>query len=248
MSGNLVAPIFAQQFDHVEIGEAFANECDISDEDPKDILEKLQVLNPSIIMEKSLFLKDPNPWLPCIDRYCHEIIRKYHKICFEISYETALKFVTRTFEFKAKLARNLQSQSFTLIQQFWLNEAICVALLLRYNLKIFIYRKFVPQCPIKMLKTGNFNKMPIMIGQTKDEGALFSSRFITDPNCLQYLDKYFDALSSILLFNKTGNFGEEGDVSQILKVAYILYETAAFFLESKDVSIFLLSSPPKKSN
>ena len=118
MSGNLVAPIFAQQFDHVEIGEAFANECDISDEDPKDILEKLQVLNPSIIMEKSLFLKDPNPWLPCIDRYCHEIIRKYHKICFEISYETALKFVTRTSKFKVKLARNLQSQSFTLIQQF----------------------------------------------------------------------------------------------------------------------------------
>ena len=77
--------------------------------------------------------------------------------------------------------------------------------------------------------------MPIMIGQTKDEGALFSSKFITDPNCLQYLDKYFDALSSILLFNKTGNFGEEGNVSKILKVGYVLYETVAFFLESEDV-------------
>ena len=74
MSGNLVAPIFALQFDHVEIGEAFANECDIIDEDPNDILEKLQVLSPCMIMEKSLFLQDwddhyPNPWLPCIDRY-----------------------------------------------------------------------------------------------------------------------------------------------------------------------------------
>ena len=68
MSGNLVAPIFALQFDHIEIGEAFADECDICDEDPNDILEKLQVLNPCTIMEKSLFMKDPNPWLPCIDR------------------------------------------------------------------------------------------------------------------------------------------------------------------------------------
>ena len=101
-------------------------------------------------------------------------------------------------------------------------ECPLIALLLRYNLKNFIYRKFVPQCPIEILKTGNFNKMPIMIGQTKDEGALFSSKFITDPNCLQYLDKYFDALTSILLFNKTGNFGEEGNVSKILKVMYIL--------------------------
>ena len=100
MSGNLVAPIFAQQFDHVEIGEAFANECDISDEDPKDILEKLQVLNPSIIMEKSLFLKDPNPWLPCIDRYCHEIVRKYPKICSEISFETVLKSFMKTLKSK----------------------------------------------------------------------------------------------------------------------------------------------------
>ena len=40
MSGNLVSPIFALQFDPVEIGEAFANECDIIDEDPVDILEK----------------------------------------------------------------------------------------------------------------------------------------------------------------------------------------------------------------
>ena len=68
MSGNLVAPIFALQYDPVEVSEAFANECDINDEDPKDILEKMQVLDSSVIMEKSLFMKDPNPWLPCIDR------------------------------------------------------------------------------------------------------------------------------------------------------------------------------------
>ena len=29
-----MSPIFAQQYDPVEIGEAFANECDIIDEDP----------------------------------------------------------------------------------------------------------------------------------------------------------------------------------------------------------------------
>ena len=72
MLGNLVSPIFAQQYDPVEIGEAFANECDIIDEDPADILEKLQVLKPNVIMQKSLLLQDwndfnPYPWLPCID-------------------------------------------------------------------------------------------------------------------------------------------------------------------------------------
>ena len=79
-------------------------------------------------------------------------------------------------------------------------------------------RKFIPEDPLEMMKSGNFNKMPIMIGQTKDEGALFSSKFITDANCLQYLDKYFDALASILLLNKTGNYEEEGSISRILKV------------------------------
>ena len=37
-----------------------------------DILEKLQVLKPNVIMQKSLLLRDwndfnPYPWLPCID-------------------------------------------------------------------------------------------------------------------------------------------------------------------------------------
>ena len=61
-----------------------------------------------------------------------------------------------------------------------------------------------------------------MIGQTKDEGALFSSKFMIDTNSLQYLDKYFDALASILLFNKTGDFVEDGYDSKILKVNYVL--------------------------
>ena len=54
----------------------------------------------------------------------------------------------------------------------------------------------------------------------KDEGVLFSSKFLSDSNSLQYLDKYFEALASILMLNKSvdDGIGEDESVSKILKV------------------------------
>ena len=54
----------------------------------------------------------------------------------------------------------------------------------------------------------------------KDEGVLFSSKFLSDSNSLQYLDKYFEALASILMLNKSvdDDIGEDESVSKILKV------------------------------
>ena len=78
----------------------------------------------------------------------------------------------------------------------------------------------MPKDPMELVKASKFNMVPIMIGHTKDEGVLFSSKFLSDSNSLQYLDKYFEALASILMLNKSidDGIGEDESVSKILKV------------------------------
>ena len=58
---------------------------------------------------------------------------------------------------------------------------------------------FMPEDPMESLQKGNFNKMPILIGHVTEEGC---QPFTNDPSLLEYLDRHFDALANILIFNR----------------------------------------------
>ena len=83
----------------------------------------------------------------------------------------------------------------------------------------------------------------------KDEGVLFSSKFLSDSNSLLYLDKYFEALASILMLNKSidDGIGEDESVSKILKVfkVHIFWEGHKI-LQNLHLNFVLLCSASQK--
>ena len=103
---------------------------------------------------------------------------------------------------------------------------------------------FVMGNPLDILEMGGFNKMPVMIGCVKDEGALFAKKLLKNPFLLDYFDHYFTNLAKILIFN-TAN-PETKELTPLLKQIRNFYNKDS--LEINDIVKLLNDANMVSSN
>ena len=56
---------------------------------------------------------------------------------------------------------------------------------------------FFAQHPVEILKSGEYNKVPIMIGTAKDEGVLHTATLLQDPEMFQYFKSNWDVCAGV---------------------------------------------------
>lgn len=61
---------------------------------------------------------------------------------------------------------------------------------------------FFAQDPIEAVFSGQFNHLPVMIGDTKDEGLLFSMNFVRDPSLFKEFEENWVQFIPLIFFNR----------------------------------------------
>ena len=116
---------------------------------------------------------------------------------------------------------------------------------------------FLPQDPEEILKDWNENKVPVMIGFTKEDGLLYITRFIKDPEFVKHFFENWDTCAPINILGKESHLISEEDIEYVnnLRKSYssnsdqiepdeltTLFTDAVFALSSHKVAKYLARS------
>jgi len=82
----------------------------------------------------------------------------------------------------------------------------------------FSKEPFLETNPLEIIKNGKYNKMPIMIGQTRNEGIIRASRYLKSSDSLRRLDLHWLDVANMLLFNKSADEINDKDLGVVTKV------------------------------
>jgi len=79
----------------------------------------------------------------------------------------------------------------------------------------YLEEPFVPNDPEKILKNGKEAKIPVMIGFAKEDGLLYSTRFIKDPDFKKHFMDNWNTCAPINILGKETNFISEQDIEYV---------------------------------
>ena len=89
----------------------------------------------------------------------------------------------------------------------------------------FTNEPFLSDNPVEIVKNGKYNRMPIIVGQAKNEGIYYASKFIKKPDYLDALEANWSVIGSTLLLNKSSDDISEKDVAIINKIKEFYFGT-----------------------
>ena len=79
----------------------------------------------------------------------------------------------------------------------------------------YVDKPFIAEAPEDILETGKENKVPTMIGFTKEDGLLFTSRFIKDKDFKNFFLENWESCGPINLLGKETSFITKEDVAYV---------------------------------
>eukprot|EP00092_Neocalanus_flemingeri_P021127 GFUD01022894.1.p1 GENE.GFUD01022894.1~~GFUD01022894.1.p1 ORF type:complete len:581 (+),score=136.25 GFUD01022894.1:59-1801(+) len=121
----------------------------------------------------------------------------------------------------------------------------------------YLEEPFLPRDPEEILKDGKENKVPVMIGFTKEDGLLYTTRFIKDPEFEKHFNDNWDTCAPINLLGKESHAISDQDIEYVnnLRKSYssnsdqikpaeltTLFTDAVFGLSTHKVAKYLAQS------
>ena len=91
--------------------------------------------------------------------------------------------------------------------------------------KDYTEEPFLADHPFELVAKGDVNKMPILMGRTRDEGVFYMASFLQNSDLWRHLRRNWNLVGAMILLNKNADEFDEkhdSDVMQKIRDFYLI--------------------------